>query len=142
MVTQAATGSDEAGLEEVEKQQPEMGLEKPSELYIDGAYVSGQALAEAEVEGRQLLGPAQPPAKTGRSAFKSDAFKVEVEQRRAFCPPSQLSTQCSRLEEEKTGQVSYRFEWSTHCHDCPWRAECVPAGQKHRTLVVGQYHTW
>ena len=63
MVTQPATGSDEAGLGEILKQQAEMGLDQPAELYVDGAYVSGQALAEAEAEGRQLLGPAQPPAR-------------------------------------------------------------------------------
>ena len=141
MVTQPATGSDEAGLGEILKQQAEMGLDQPAELYVDGAYVSGQALAEAEAEGRQLMGPAQPPAKTGKSAFKSDAFDIEVEQRRATCPGGHASTQCSRLEEEKTGKVNYRFEWSTHCQDCRLRAQCVPDGQKHRTLVVGQYHT-
>jgi hypothetical protein len=141
IVTQPATGSDEAGLAEMMDQQAEMGLEKPAELYVDGAYVSGQALAEAEAEGRQLLGPAQPPAQTGKSAFKSDAFQINVEQRSAVCPAGHTSTQCSRLEEDKTGKVTYRFEWSTHCHGCPLRAQCVPAGQKHRTLAVGQYHT-
>lgn len=141
IVTQPATGSDEAGLAEMFEQQSEMGLEKPAELYVDCAYVSGQSLAEAETEGRQLMGPAQPPALTGKSAFKSDSFQIQVEQRRAVCPAGHLSTQCSRLAEEKTGKVNYRFEWSTHCHDCALRAACVPEGQKHRTLVVGQYHT-
>jgi hypothetical protein len=93
------------------EQQAEMGMDKPSELYVDGASVSGQQLAQAEVEGRQLLGPAPPPAQTGKSAYKSDAFDIEVEGRRATCPAGQTSTQCSRLEEEKTGKVSYRFEW-------------------------------
>ena len=141
IVTQPATGSDEAGMAEMLQQQAEMGMDKPSELYVDGAYVSGQQLAEAEAEGRQLLGPAPPPAQTGKSAYKSDAFDIDVEQRRATCPAGQTSTQCSRLEEEKTGKGSYRFEWSTHCHCCPLRAQCVPDGQKHRTLVVGQHHT-
>jgi hypothetical protein len=141
IVTQSATGSDEAGMAAVLEQQAEMGLGKPSELYVDGAYVSGQQLAQAEAEGRQLLGPAPPPAQTGKSAYKSDAFDIDVEQRRATCPAGQTSTQCSRLEEEKTGKVSYRFEWSSHCHDCSLRAQCVPVGQKHRTLVVGQHHT-
>jgi len=49
--------------------------------------------------------------------------------------------QCSRLEEKETGKVSYRFEWSAHCHDCPLKEQCVGAGQKHRTLVVGEHHT-
>lgn len=141
IVTQSATGSDEAGLGKIFKQQAEMGLEKPATLYVDGAYISGQTLATAAAEGCQLMGPAQPPAQTGKSAFKSDAFQIRVEQRSAFCPGGHASTQCSRLAEEKTGKVNYRFEWSTHCHDCSLRAQCVPEGQKHRTLVVGQYHS-
>jgi len=141
IVTQPATGSDEAGMAEMLQQQAAMGLDKPCELYVDGAYVSGQQLAEAQGEGRQLMGPAQPPAQTGKAAYKSDAFDIDVEQRRATCPAGHVSTQCSRLEEEKTGKVSYRFEWSTHCHGCSLRAQCVPDGQKHRTLVVGQHHT-
>jgi len=141
IVTQPATGSDEAGLAEMLQQQAEMRLDKPAELYLDGAYVSAQGLAEAAAEGRQLLGPAQPPARTGKSAYQSDAFDIDVTQRRATCPGSYTSTQCSRLEEEKTGKVTYRFEWSTHCHGCRLRAQCVPEGQKHRTLVVGQHHT-
>lgn len=47
MVTQPATGSDEAGLGQMLKQQAEAGLDKPCELYVDGAYVSGQLLAQA-----------------------------------------------------------------------------------------------
>lgn len=141
IVTQPATGSDEAGLGQILKQQAGAGLGQPCELYVDGAYVSGQLLAEAQAEGRQLMGPAHPSARTGKSDFKSDAFQIQVEQRSALCPGGHASTQCSRLEETKTGKVSFRFEWSTSCHGCSLRARCVPAGQKHRTLVVGQYHT-
>ena len=37
--------------------------------------------------------------------------------------------------------MSYRFEWSTYCRDCPLKDKCLGAGQKHRTLVVGEYHS-
>jgi hypothetical protein len=48
-------------------------------------------------------------------------------------------TQCSRINE--TGRkVVYRFEWSYHCQGCPLRADCVPASQRHRTIVVGKDH--
>ena len=58
-----------------------------------------------------------------------------------FARPVKKTLECSRLEEEKTRKVNYRFEWSTHCHDCPLWSQCVGGGQKHRTLVVGEYHT-
>jgi len=59
---------------------------------------------------------------------------VWVEERRAVCPAGKESTQCSRLEEERTGKVSFRLEWSTHCHDCRLRSQCLGEGQRHRTL--------
>lgn len=140
VVTQAATRSDEAGMEQVFEEQSQMGLDKPSELYVDGAYVSAQELAEAKAEGWELMGPAQPsgPRKKG---FCTEAFRVDVEQRRAICPAGRQSTQCSRLAEERTGKVSYRFEWSWQCRDCRLREQCLGPGQSQRTLVVGEYHT-
>jgi len=64
-----------------------------------------------------------------------------VEERRAVCPAGKTSTQCSRLEEQETGKVTYRFEFSTHCHNCPLRQQCLGKDQRHRTITVGQHHT-
>jgi transposase len=140
MATQAAIASDEAGLALVEKEQAQMGLEKATHLYVDGAYVSAEKLAHAQAEGQQIIGPAQPaPKKEGR--FSAEDFQITVEERKAVCPAGKESTQCSRLEEEATGKVNYRFEFSTHCHECALRAQCVGKDQPHRTLTVGQYHT-
>ena len=114
-----------------------MGLEKPSALYVDGAYVSAQKLAQAQSEGRQLIGPAQSaPKKEGK--FSVEDFQIQVEERKAICPAGKENTQCSRLEEQATGKVDYRFEWSTHCSDCPLRERCVGQNQKHRTLAWGE----
>jgi len=140
IVTQEATGSDDAGLPATLHKQKGMGLEAPSELYVDGAYISAEALARAEKENRELLGPAQPSAHK-ENVFGAEGFDVKVEQRRAFCPAGKESTQCSRLVEKQSGKVSYRFEWSWQCHGCQWREKCVGTNQRHRTLVVGQYHT-
>jgi transposase len=140
IATQPAIGSDDAGLPLVEAEQAAMGLEKPSTWYVDGAYVSAQGLAQAQSEGRELIGPAQPsPKKEGR--FSVEDFQLHVEERKGVCPAGKENTQCSRLVEETTGKVSYRFEWSTHCHDCPLRGQCLGKGQTHRSVVVGQHHT-
>jgi len=140
VVTQPATGSDDAGLPLVEQEQTKLGLEQPSEWYLDGAYISAERLAQAQVEGRELIGPAQPaPKKDGR--FSVEDFDISVEERRAVCPAGQTSTQCSRLEEGATDKVTYRFEFTTHCHNCPLREQCVGKDQRHRTITVGQYHT-
>jgi len=140
VVTQPAIASDDAGLPLVEQQQAQLGLEKPNELYVDGAYVSAERLVQAKAEGREIIGPAQPaPKKEGR--FSVEDFDVSVEERRAICPAGKVSTQCSRLEEEQTGRVNYRFEFSTHCHECPLRSQCLGKDQRHRTILVGQHHT-
>jgi transposase len=138
---QRATESDEAGRQQVLEEQAEMGLEKPEVEYVDGAYVSAREIVQAEEEGRRLMGPVQPAPSPRNKAFSAEAFEVIVEERKAFCPAGKQSTQCSRLEEEKTGKVSYRFEWSWECQDCPLRNQCVGQDQKHRSLVVGEHHT-
>jgi hypothetical protein len=114
IVTQTATGSDEVGLEQTFQEQAEMGLDKPSELYTDGAYISGKLLAAAQAEGREVLGPAQPPAQTGSSVFKADAFQVDVEQRRAICPAGKENTGVQSLGRRKDpqGKLPFRVEHS------------------------------
>lgn len=141
IVTQPAEQGDEAGVEPMEKQQAELGLEKPPVQYVDSAYISTAELLRAQAEGRQLIGPAAPSAQSNGSRFSSEDFAVKVEERRAVCPAGKENTQCSRLEEKQTGRVSYRFEWSTHCAECPLRAQCVAPGLRHRSLVVGEHHS-
>jgi len=141
ILTHAAQESDEAGAEKMQAEQGAMGLEKPSALYVDGAYVSGETLAEAAAEGRRLVGPAAHSPQNNQGRFTAEQFQIDVEGRQAICPAGQPNTQCSRLEEQQGGKVSFRFEWSTHCQGCPLREQCVGPGQKHRTVVVGQFHS-
>lgn len=137
--TQPAIASDEAGFAQVEAAQAQQGQCPASGWHVDGAYVSAELLAQMQAQGRALIGPAQPaPKKAGRSS--SEDFDVQVAERRAVCPAGQANTQCSQLTGEKTGQIQYRFEWSTHCHDCARREKCLGQGQRHRTLVVGAHH--
>lgn len=140
IVTHPAYEHDEAGALKMDQEQAQMGLDKPPVLYVDAAYVSAQKLVQAQTEGREIIGPALPgPRKEGR--FNAADFQINVEQRAATCPAGKLNTQCSRLFEESTGKVSYRFEFSTQCHDCALRAQCLGKGQRHRSLVVGEHHT-
>jgi transposase len=142
VVTQRATESDDAGLPATLQKQAALGLERPSELYADGAYISGQAIQEAKEEGWQLVGPAQPSAarKDLAKEYRIEAFDISITERKALCPAGKTSTNCSKLSEEKSGKVSYRFEFGHQCHGCPHRAACVPPDQAHRTIVVGASH--
>ena len=142
IVTHPAYESDEAGAAKMEAEQAAMGLDKPPVQYVDGAYISAQKLVEAAAAGLELIGPAPPPATNNEGRFTSDLFRVEVEQRRATCPAGHQNTQCSRLEEQATKRVSFRFEWDTPtCAACPLRGQCIKGTHQHRTLVVGEHHT-
>jgi transposase len=142
VVTQGATESDEAGLAASLQKQEAVGLARPSELYADGAYISGQAIQGAKEEGWELVGPAQPSAarKDLAKEYRIEAFDISIIERKALCPAGRTSTNCSKLTEEKSGKVSYRFEFGGQCHGCPHRAACVPKDQAHRTIVVGACH--
>ena len=142
ILTHAARESDEEGALKMEQEQQDMGLDKPPVQYVDAAYISTQKLLEAAAEGRELIGPAPGAASKDDPRFGTDHFNIRVEQRQAICPAGQQNSQCSRLEEQATGKVSYRFEWSTEaCAQCPLRQQCLKADQKHRTLAVGEHHT-
>lgn len=140
IVTQEAIASDKAALPVVEKAWEATGEPKPPVLYADAGYNSGAELARAEQEGRELRGPMQPaPHKDGRHS--AEAFDVRVSERRAICPTGNASTNCSRVEEAKTGTVIFRFEWNRAvCRACVQRAQCLGKGQTHRTLAVGEHH--
>ena len=142
VVTQRATESDDAGLPATLQKQKALGLGLPSELYTDGAYISGRAIQEAKEAGWQLLGPAQPSASRVRLAkeYRIEAFDISITERKALCPDGKTSTNCSKLTEEKSGKVTYRFEFGSQCHSCPHKAACVPSALPHRTILVGAYH--
>jgi transposase len=142
VVTQRATESDDAGLPATLQKQKALGLGLPSELYTDGAYISGRAIQEAKEAGWQLVGPAQPSASRVRLAkeYRIEAFDISITERKAVCPDGKTSTNCSKLTEEKSGRVAYRFEFGSQCHSCPHKAACVPSALPHRTILVGAYH--
>jgi hypothetical protein len=142
MATHPARDSDEQGALQMAAEQAALGLAKPPVHYVDAAYISAQKLAEAAAEQRELIGPAPAPANNNDGHFTTEAFQVSVEQRQATCPAGAPSTQCSRLAAAATGKVSYRFEWDTAtCTACALRPQCIQATHKHRSLVVGEYHT-
>lgn len=141
IVTQNAIASDKAGMTKVLSEQQRLGLESPSVLYVDGAYVSSEALQQAGEQNRQLRGPAPASPDRGK-VFTVESFDVHAEERYAVCPAGQRSGNCSRLEEHTTGKMAYRIEWrKTACETCPLFSQCVSPGQEHRTILVGGLHS-
>jgi hypothetical protein len=142
VVTQRASESDDPGLELTLEKQKQMGMERPSEMYVDGAYISANAITQAQEEGWELMGPAQPsPAPPKQpELYRIEAFDVNIEQRKAVCPQGKISTECSKLTERDSGKVTYRFEFGRQCRNCTVKHLCVPEGQPHRMIRVGALH--
>jgi len=140
VTTTEAIASDLDGRVRLERQQEQHGLGRADELYVDSAYVTDDTLVQAHEEGRPLLGPARPSGKPRDQRFPVEQFEISIAARRAICPAGRVSTQCSRLENQQTGQVDYRFEWSYHCDTCPLQSQCTKAGHGRRAVVVSQYH--
>jgi hypothetical protein len=140
ITTTEAIASDLDGCERLEQQQQEHGLGRADVKYVDSAYVTDDTLAQAAQEGRELIGPAMPSQNSRGELFTTEQFDVSIAERRAICPAGHVSTQCSRLENEHTGQVQYRFEWSYHCDECPLKSQCTTAGSGRRMVVVGEHH--
>jgi len=100
----------------------------------------GYKVQVAETVNEAVLAPGASSKDDKR--FGSDHFNILVDQRQAICPAGQKNSQCSRLEEQASGRVSYRFEWSTEaCAKCPLRQPWIKADQTHRTLAVSEHHT-
>jgi len=140
VTTTEAITSDLEGGERLEEQQEQHGLGRADTKYVDGAYVSADTLAQAAAEGRQLIGPAHPAINSRGKGFTTEQFDISVAERRAVCPAGHTSTQCSRLENQETGHVDYRFEWGAPCDDCPLRAQCTQAGSGRRAVTVSEHH--
>lgn len=140
VTTTEAITSDLEGCVRVEQQQEEHGLGRADTKYVDSAYVTDDTLAQAAAEGRELIGPAHPAINARGKGFTAEQFDISVAARRALCPAGHASTQCSRLENQQTGQIDYRFEWGSHCDECPRQAQCTKAGNGRRAVTVSEHH--
>jgi hypothetical protein len=140
VTTTEAITSDLEGCVRVEQQQEGHGLGRADTKYVDSAYVTDDTLAQAAAEGRELIGPAHPAINARGQGFTAEQFDLSVAERRAVCPAGHTSTQCSRLENQQTGQIDYRFEWGSQCDHCPLQAQCTKAGNGRRAVTVSQHH--
>ena len=139
VTTTEAIASDLDGHKRVEQNQQDNGQEVAPEVIVDAAYVTAETLAEAQQQGRTLIGPARP-TRGPKGCFGADEFDVDLAARKAVCPAGHESRQCSRLENQATGKVDYRFEWAGLCDDCKLQKQCTNSRNGRRMLVVGEHH--
>jgi len=138
LTTTEAVASDLAGMKAALDAEQEAGLEPPSTLYADSAYVNGPELAQASAEGRELIGPVKgSPKKEGM--FPVESFDISIEQRRAVCPAGHKSQTCCRIADYHPGETMFRFRWGTQCRDCPLQTQCT-GKRESRVVVVSPNH--
>ena len=137
--TQPATASDERGLEQVVQAETRQQLPPAPTLYVDAAYISGAKLAQAQAQGRALIGPAPaPPHWQGR--YSAADFDVTFDPLQARCPAGHRQSAACQWQDGEMGGVATRFDWKEKCQACPQRAQCVSPDQSSRTLAIGPHH--
>jgi len=139
MVTTEAVASDIDGMQRMADGQAARGEEGADETYVDAAYVSGETLAEAEAQGRELVGPALPSQKH-KGKFATKEFDIDIAARKAICPAGNTSTQCSLIHDSHQGKDYYRFEWGGQCDACPLSKRCTGSKSGRRIVSVGIHH--
>jgi transposase len=142
VITQPAITSDHGSLSSVITAHEQNGQAKPKEAFADAGYISAPALENAHTDGYALTGPIGAPPHSGER-FGSDAFVVDIPNRKATCPNGKISTECSRITETKIQKTCYYFAWAkSDCAICPLKDCCLSQKKRQpfRTLQVGEQH--
>jgi hypothetical protein len=142
VLTQPATTSDHGSLRPVIAAQTASGEAPPETVFTDAGYISAPALEDAETGGYEVCGPVGAPPHSG-TRFGSDAFTVDIPNRRATCPADKQSSECSRITETGIAATCYYFAWArTDCLACPLAGQCLSKKKisPFRTLQVGEKH--
>jgi hypothetical protein len=144
VVTQPAITSDHGSLPPVIEVHASCGESRPQTVFADAGYLSAPALKQAEVDGYELCGPVGSPPHSA-TRFGSDAFDVDLPNRRAVCPAGIASSQCALIVEARLAVPLYYFAWTrAHCATCPLAAQCLSKRKRQpfRTLQVTAGHMW
>jgi len=144
IVAQTATTSDHGSIEPVLELHSQGGQQRPETVYADAGYISAQQLAAADRCGLDVCGP-MPAPPYGVDRFGSDAFVVDLSQRRAVCPAGVTSVTCSFIREEYSARSICCFEWPrSACVLCALRTQCLSTRTKQdfRSLQVSEHHMY
>lgn len=145
VVTQPATTSDNGSISPVVEAHVRSGQDAPNTVHADAGYINAPELARAATEGFELCGPMPAPPHSGKGRFGTDAFAVDLANRRAVCPAGKTSCHCARITEQRLGHAYYYFEWAqADCASCPLRSQCLSRKKQNqrRSIQVGELHEY
>lgn len=108
---------------------------------VDGSYVGGQDLMEAEKRNVEILGPLAAPPK-GKQLPKS-AFAYDAQKDVYRCPEGK-EMECAGKSKQKRSSVElvvlgqYRCA-EGECQQCPQRQECCPKSKSGRSISRSEH---
>ena len=135
--TTAATGSDIPALAEVHTHL-DANQATPGEHYLDEGYVTAEAIAAAEADGIEIVGPLtrnsswQAKQNTG---YDKSAFTLNWDIQVATCPQGRTSHSWTRRAHMAGEGAAIRFRHED-CLACPARPSCTRSQFEGRQIVV------
>ena len=138
MIYQPANQNDNKILDKLEANNERTGIDA-GKLFCDSNYVSGESIAEYEVNGKKLMGYLQGESTVKPEGFRVTDFRIDMEKRIAVCPAGHAT---SDFAEHSDDGIDIRFD-KQKCQSCPYFDKCVGTGkEKKRRLHVTKYHKY
>ncbi|WP_239310921.1 MULTISPECIES: IS1182 family transposase [unclassified Frankia] len=135
--TTVARTTDHGALGAIRDEFARRGL-APGELYLDEGYVTAEAVAAADDDGTEIVGPltrdSSGQAKAG-GGFARDDFAIDWDARTATCPAGRRSAAWHHRGHMAGDGAAIEFA-AADCHACPFRTDCTRSVSAGRQLVV------
>lgn len=111
---------------------------KPTQLVVDGGYLSAANLQQMQAREIDLITPvndrSEPLQQRGVAPeFQREAFRYEAESNCFRCPAGQ--TLAYKGKEKRGGRLRYRYQApAAVCNACVWQTQCCPKSNRGRSL--------
>ena len=129
VMTTAATVHEAQCTQEIHQVLENKNL-RPSQHFVDSAYVDARLLVDAQTQGITLVGPTRPDVSwqtRTAEAFDLTRFTVNWQQQSVTCPQGKQSISWSPLIHHD-GHPVFKVRFSTlDCGTCPVRSQCTRA---------------
>ena len=136
VATTHAAVCDMAALPDVQAGLEEMAL-RPGEHFLDGGYVTIEAIADAKTMGTDLVGPVTKDnswqAKAGLG-YDRDSFVIDWDHRTAICPDGKTSRDWHDARTDHGTGARIGFD-PADCRPCPSRMNCTRDVQARKILI-------
>lgn len=135
--TTAATGSDIPALADVHDRLT-ANQATPGEHYLDEGYVTAEAIAQADNDGIEIIGPLTRDSSwqaKQNAGYDKASFTLDWDTQTATCPQGRTSYSWTRRAHMAGDGAAIRFRHQD-CQTCPARPSCTRSQFEGRQIVV------